>query len=298
MNWFKRVFGPRISSALVHKHDKMIARHGGDHGLSEIFQTKRAISVGEQTAVVEQLHAGVPVKDITVPRSSSSHEWFRHADLMAIKDAVGSKRMLELIKQPKGAFLPNQAINGAKELIARGKTIPGVDLAGIANQDKFPKLSQSIAQAFKEGTAEIRALATQAHAASKRTAVTSSANPTPSQPVTEGRIDIEEARRRTREVFGHAPAVIPGQNEKAQWAELTALYRQHGHSAPWDDSTAPAAIVMGVHQNDSGWQTRERRLAKAFPGVGPTTARVMEKKVEPAKPLRGRERFLASIKIK
>ena len=48
-----------------------------------------------------------------------------------------------------------------------------------------------------------------------------------------GAFGIEEAERRTREVFGSIPAMGLTANEKSRWASLESVYRVNGFAAPW-----------------------------------------------------------------
>jgi len=117
-----------------------------------------------------------------------------------------------------------------------------------------------------------------------------------SAPATEGRLDLATACEKTLSVFGHAPAVIPGQNERSQWAELTAMYLNYGHGCPWTEATSPDALVIGIHKSDGAWRKRESAIQKLFHGAQPTTARITERKPEVAKPLTGRARAVAAWK--
>jgi len=52
-----------------------------------------------------------------------------------------------------------------------------------------------------------------------------------------GAFGIDEAERRTREVFGSIPAMASTANEKSRWASLESVYRVNGFSAPWSDNS-------------------------------------------------------------
>ena len=51
-----------------------------------------------------------------------------------------------------------------------------------------------------------------------------------------GAFGIDEAERRTREVFGSIPAMGLTANEKSRWASLESVYRVNGFAAPWADN--------------------------------------------------------------
>ena len=51
-----------------------------------------------------------------------------------------------------------------------------------------------------------------------------------------GAFGIDEAERRTREVFGSIPAMGMTANEKSRWASLENCYRVNGFAAPWADN--------------------------------------------------------------
>ena len=48
-----------------------------------------------------------------------------------------------------------------------------------------------------------------------------------------GAFGVDEAERRTREVFGSIPAMSMTANEKSRWASLESVYRVNGFAAPW-----------------------------------------------------------------
>ena len=52
-----------------------------------------------------------------------------------------------------------------------------------------------------------------------------------------GAFGIDEAERRTREVFGSIPAMGLTANEKSRWASLESVYRVNGFSAPWSENS-------------------------------------------------------------
>lgn len=252
---------------------KVCGLHGGETGLEAILKRIGARSVTQQAVIVSDLAAGVKVSELKLPAERKLG--FSGDELEAAKTKLaglmgGKPKLLEYLKANHALHVRKQWEFVTAELARRGAAAT-------------PSVAPAKPTATKPTVTAPAAPKLQI-AASK-------------PPVTEGRLDLATARERTREVFGHAPAVIPGQSERSQWAELTAMYRQHGHSAPWDDSGAPSSIVMGLHRSDGGWRKREAAIAKAFPGCAPTTARHVERKPEPQKPVTGRERFVRSIKI-
>ena len=48
-----------------------------------------------------------------------------------------------------------------------------------------------------------------------------------------GAFGVDEAERRTREVFGSIPAMSMTANEKSRWASLENVYRVNGFAPPW-----------------------------------------------------------------
>ena len=78
-----------------------------------------------------------------------------------------------------------------------------------------------------------------------------------------GAFGIEEAERRTREVFGSIPAMGLTANEKSRWASLESVYRVNGFAAPWTDKVSKTDEQI-ARLNGPLFTKRARAIATLF----------------------------------
>ena len=78
-----------------------------------------------------------------------------------------------------------------------------------------------------------------------------------------GAFGIEEAERRTREVFGSIPAMSATANEKSRWASLESVYRVNGFAAPWADNANKTDVAI-AKLNGPLFAKRARVIATLF----------------------------------
>ena len=78
-----------------------------------------------------------------------------------------------------------------------------------------------------------------------------------------GAFGIEEAERRTREVFGSIPAMSATANEKSRWASLESVYRVNGFAAPWTDKVSKTDEQI-ARLNGPLFTKRARAIATLF----------------------------------
>ena len=78
-----------------------------------------------------------------------------------------------------------------------------------------------------------------------------------------GAFGVDEAERRTREVFGSIPAMSMTANEKSRWASLENVYRVNGFAAPWADN-ANKVDTQIAKLNGPLFAKRARVIASLF----------------------------------
>ena len=78
-----------------------------------------------------------------------------------------------------------------------------------------------------------------------------------------GAFGVDEAERRTREVFGSIPAMSMTANEKSRWASLENVYRVNGFAAPWADKVSKTDEQI-ARLNGPLFTKRARAIATLF----------------------------------
>ena len=162
-----------------------------------------------------------------------------HAAKRSLVAMIGQSRFAEFVRSNGGHLLSNLARIVPAELarLTAGGTPAAASTTTAAAPRQLIRLGSSgtpAAVPTKPATAPKPPTPSKTH---QFIPAKPSAKPRAAGECPAGAFGIDEAERRTREVFGSIPAMGLTANEKSRWASLESVYRVNGFSAPWSENS-------------------------------------------------------------